>query len=774
MLFCNYRLYLKERVLFVRNDVLVQQLVDSFGNWIRTDCENREGGTGRLTKDLYPYDSLFSPIRINRLTVKNRLVMAPMGNCQMAEETGRPNEKMLQYFFARAEGGIGLITTGLIPISHHIDSSVTEKGNYSYFPRIDGTRTNFMGWRDLAQGVHARGSRIFIQLTPGLGRVGNPQCLLTKAQLPVSASWNPNFYLPDVPCRPLTDIECDKIIRNAAQASMDARVMGMDGVYLHGHEGYLLDQMTNPAFNHRKLGKYTDWQRFGIDMIKAIRKKAGDDFPIMYRIDLSLALEETYGERMNTVKSLKGFKGGRTIADTLDYMENLVKAGVDMFDVDLGCYDNWWLPHPPAGMPSGCFLDVSKVAKEYFAARGIKSNAGVEVPIVAVGKLGYPDIAEKALRDGKCDMVMLGRPVLADPDWCNKAFAGNVSDIRPCIGCQEGCINEFVEGGHPQCAVNARTGFEDTIPAVPVKALKSKRIAVVGAGCAGLNFAITAAQRGHIVDVFEKDDKMGGKMHAAGAPLSKYELHNYMEWLIGQVNKTEGVTVHLSTSADSEMLKAGGYDAVVFANGAREGQPRFTGIDSAKSIEAIDLLVHPEKLDDSDKKIVVVGGGAVGLETAYFLQVEKQRKVTCVEMLPYFENGACTANRGHLIHYFEKEGGKLINGARVTRFEGRTVVIAHNHSKAIPDPYCTWAPIIPKNIENPLAPKMTNEERIEQLDADLVVLAIGNRGNDAPYLDAQKNHVANEIYNIGDSYNIMAPGNMWQATKAAYNLAARI
>ena len=413
----------------LKKDILVQQLVNSFGNWVRTDCENRAGGTARMTRDLYPYTSLFSPIQINKLTVKNRLVMAPMGNCQMAEETGRPNDKMLQYFFARAEGGVGLLTTGLIPISHHIDSSVTEKGNYSYFPRIDGTRTNFMGWRDLAQGVHARGSRIFIQLTPGLGRVGNPQCLLTKLQLPVSASWNPNFYLPDVPCRPLTDLECDKIIRNAAQASMDAKVMGMDGVYLHGHEGYLLDQLTSPAFNHRKIGKYADWQRFGVDMIKAIRRKVGPNYPIMYRIDLSLALNETYGDRMDTVKSLKGFKNGRSIADTLNYMENLVKAGVDMFDVDLGCYDNWWLPHPPAGMPAGCFLDVSKVAKEYFAARGVKSNVGMEVPIVAVGKLGYPDLAEQALRDGKCDMIMLGRPVLAVPGSIYSALSEGTNEL---------------------------------------------------------------------------------------------------------------------------------------------------------------------------------------------------------------------------------------------------------------------------------------------------------------------------------------------------------
>lgn len=758
----------------MKKDVLVQKLVNSYGNWVRTDCENKEGGTGRFTKDLYPYDQLFSPIRVNRMTIKNRLVMAPMGNCQMAEETGRPNDKMLEYFFTRAEGGIGLITTGLVPISHHIDSSVTEKGNYSYFPRIDGTRTNFMGWRDLAQGIHARGSRVFIQLTPGLGRVGNPQCLLTKAQLPVSASWNPNFYLPDVPCRPLTDLECDKIIKNAAQAAMDAKVMGIDGVYLHGHEGYLLDQMTSPAFNRRKAGKYAKWQRFGIDMIKAIRAKVGPDYPIMYRIDLSLALEETYGDRMDTVKSLKHFKNGRSISDTLDYMENLVKAGVDIFDVDLGCYDNWWLPHPPAGMPAGCFLDVSKVAREYFAARGVKSNIGVDVPIVAVGKLGYPDIAEKALRDGKCDMIMLGRPVLADPDWCNKAYAGDVESIRPCIGCQEGCVNEFVEGGHPQCAVNPRTGFEDVIPAVPAKAEKAKKIAVVGGGCAGMNFAIVAAQRGHSVEIFEKDSKLGGKMHAAGAPLSKFDLKNYLDWVVAQTEQTEGVTVHLNTAVTTDMLKEGNYDAVVFANGAREMNIPFKGLDTIRHIDATYLLTHPEELLESDKKVAVIGGGAVGLETAYWLATEHQRKVTCIEMMSNFEDGACTANRGHLIHYYEQEGGKLINCAKVLRFENGHVVMSRNYSKAVPDPYCTWTPIIPKNVDNPLAPKMTNEEAIEQVAADLVVLAISGRGNDTPYTEAVAAHVAPEIHTIGDSANTMKPGNMWQATKAAYNLACRI
>ena len=754
----------------MKKDILVQQLVNSFGNWVRTDCENRAGGTARMTRDLYPYTSLFSPIRINKLTVKNRLVMAPMGNCQMAEETGRPNDKMLQYFFARAEGGVGLLTTGLIPISHHIDSSVTEKGNYSYFPRIDGTRTNFMGWRDLAQGVHARGSRIFIQLTPGLGRVGNPQCLLTKLQLPVSASWNPNFYLPDVPCRPLTDLECDKIIRNAAQASMDAKVMGMDGVYLHGHEGYLLDQLTSPAFNHRKIGKYADWQRFGVDMIKAIRRKVGPNYPIMYRIDLSLALNETYGDRMDTVKSLKGFKNGRSIADTLNYMENLVKAGVDMFDVDLGCYDNWWLPHPPAGMPAGCFLDVSKVAKEYFKERGVKSNAGFEVPIVAVGKLNYPDMDEKALRDGKCDMIMLGRPVLADPDWCRKAYAGDVDQIRPCIGCQEACVNEFVEGGHPQCAVNPRTGHEDVLPKQSAPAVTAKKIGVVGGGPAGMNFAIYAAQRGHTVEILEKTSELGGIANAAAVPKNKYDMHNYVEWLKRQTLGQKGVAVKFGVEATPEYLKAQNYDAVIYAVGAKRISPRIPGIETVNMVEATELLRNPEKLGGA-KKVVVLGGGAVGMETAYWLSYEHGCRITVIDMLGNFMDGACTANRGHIIHYLEDNGAKLVNCATIKSFEPGRVLVSRNISKGAPDVYCTWTPVLPKNVVNPLAPKMGPETVVEEHHAELFVNALGRRADESQYLEGVKQHVAKEIYNIGDSFQA---GLVWGATKAAYNLAQYI
>ena len=276
----------------LKTDAQVQRLVDDYGHWF--DDPSRVQ-SGRMTKDLYPYDAMFSPIRINRMTVKNRLVMAPMGNISMCEETGRPNEKMIQYFIERAKGGVGLITSGLVPVSFGIDHSIIELGKLSYFPRIDRSRTVFAAWRDIAAGVHAYGAKFFIQLTPGLGRVGNPQCLVNSLKFPVSSSLNPNFYMSQVPCLPLSGRKLNHIIKNAGQAAADAKAANLDGVYLHGHEGYLLEQMTNPAFNRRALGHFSNWQAFGLDMVREIRRRVGDAYPIMYRIDLSLALNETYG-----------------------------------------------------------------------------------------------------------------------------------------------------------------------------------------------------------------------------------------------------------------------------------------------------------------------------------------------------------------------------------------------------------------------------------------------------------------------------------------------
>lgn len=748
------------------NDKILYDLDTNFGNWWESGYT-----TPQMTSDLYPYTAMFSPIKVNRLTIKNRLVMGPMGNIDMAEETGRPSQKMISYFAERARGGVGLITTGLIPVSYGIDSTIKELGDLSYFPRIDRSRTVYSGWREVASGVHAGGAHIFIQLTAGLGRVGNPQCLITQHKLPVSASWNPNFYIPQIPCARLSGRKLKKMVKNFGQAAADAKASTIDGVYLHGHEGYLLEQLTNPAFNRRVMGRYSDWQRFGIDVIKQIRKRVGPDFPIMYRIDLSLALNATYQDKMSE-KPFKKFRNERTIQQTLEYMTNLVRAGVDMFDVDLGCYDNWWLPHPPASMPSGCFLDIAKIAKDYFRANQILSNAGQPVPIVAVGKLGYPDLAEKALRDEKCDMVMLARPLLADPEWPNKAMAGECSKIRPCIGCHEGCIREFVEGGHPQCAVNPRTAFEEVFSRELPRSNEPQRVAVIGAGPAGIVSAKCLLERGHDVTLFEAKDEIGGTLLAGGVPTFKYEIKNYVSYLnnvIDDLKKDSRFTLKLGHKAEIADLK-GKFDSVVVAAGSKISIPSFPGHDKKHVITVTEALLNPDIVKKA-KEIVILGGGDSGCETAYWASVELKKKVTIIEQRATLMTDSCTANRGHVLHYLDKANVTTHNLSTLTEIKDESVVIKKNVHKSVPNPYNTWQPILPENIENPLAPKIGSKITEIEVPADLVIVAIGTKPQNELYYDIVRENAVKHAYLVGDAFR---PGKVFPAVKGAYRRCREI
>lgn len=752
----------------VEYERVLSRLEDTFGDWFNKGVE-----APTMSSELYPYTKMFEPIKVNNIEIKNRLVMGPMGNINMADETGRPSEKMISYFEARAKGGVGLITTGLVPTSFHIDPTVIEKDKLSYFPRIDRSRTNYVGWRNLAYAVHSYGSKIFIQLTAGLGRVGNPECLLTQTKLPVSASWNPNYYIPAIPCKRISGSALKKIIKKTGQAAIDAKQAGLDGVYLHGHEGYLLEQMTNPAFNRRVFGRYASWQQFGLDMVEKIRERCGKKFPIMYRIDLSLMLNATYGDKMKKIKSLKKLTDERLVVETLDYMENLVKAGVDMFDVDLGCYDNWWLPHPPSSMPSGCFVEIAEIVKKHFKEKNIKSNAGLDVPIVAVGKLGYPDLAEKVLRDEKCDMVMLARPLLADCEWPNKAFAGRVNEIRPCIGCHEACIKEFVEGGHPQCAVCPATSFETGLLSGIKKAETKKKVAVVGAGPAGVVAAKTLLLRGHDVTLFEQDKNVGGTLRLASIPKIKYELKNYVDYLtfvVEDAKKNYGLKTQFGEKVTAETLQNGKFDVILTATGSMQVGLPINGAVLKNVANVIEVLKDLSRLEKANN-IVIIGGGDSGCELAYYLKYELGKNVTIVEMAPTLMTHSCTANRGHILHYLDKGGVVCYNCSTVQAINEDSVEIIVNSSKTVPNPYNTWEPVLPENIHNPLAKKIKSLPKAVTVEADLVVIAAGTAANNELYRKCVEQRVAPLIYNIGDSN---APGKVFTAVKSAFNVAKNI
>ncbi|MPN01141.1 Metal reductase [bioreactor metagenome] len=310
-------------------------------------------------------------------------------------------------------------------------------------------------------------------------------------------------------------------------------------------------------------------------------------------------------------------------------------------------------------------------------------------------------------------------------------------------------------------------------PAIPADAKIKKHIAVIGAGPAGCNFALQAAARGHKVDLYEKSGSIGGKMNPGSTPKGKFDFNNYRMYVEATVIKAaeEGmIDIFLNTECDLDTLKKKSYDTIVTAIGTKAAELNVPGYENMKTAQATELLENPELLGEA-KKVVIIGGGVVGCETAYWLSFEKNMDVTVLEMLPYLMDGACTANRGHLIYYMKKNGVKLINMAMVKGFENSKVKISRNTHKNVPNPYNTWQPILPKNIENPLAPKVKDEYQEEFLDADLVVFAMGGKPDDSLYYALQEAHAAHEIYNIGDSFTA---GRVLEANRAAYNLAVKL
>ncbi len=368
---------------------------------------------------------LFESGRIGRLSLKNRIVMAPVAAVGLVEPDGRLSQRGIDYYVARAKGGTGLIITGVAYVDREMGYP-----HYSYV--VDSDRC-VARLSELAEAAHDYQAKVALQLTAGFGRVALPMQLRRGGAVAPSAL--PCFWNPSITTRELTIEEIERLVQAFGFAAEIVSTAGIDAIELHGHEGYLFDQFQTALWNKRTDRYGGDLEgrlRFVLEVIEAIRRGAGVDFPIIYRFGLTHYLE-----------------GGREVEEGLEIARRLEAAGVDALEVDAGCYETHYWPHPTPYQPPGCMVDLAEMVKKV-----------VNVPVIAVGKLGYPELAERVLQEGKDYFIRLGRALLADPEWSNKVREGRLEDICPCIGDGEGCTGRLLAGKYISCAVNPAMGME--------------------------------------------------------------------------------------------------------------------------------------------------------------------------------------------------------------------------------------------------------------------------------------------------------------------------
>ncbi|WP_421742981.1 FAD-dependent oxidoreductase [Cellulomonas sp.] len=566
---------------------------------------------------------VIAPGRIGALELANRVIMPPMGT-SLSDADGHFSDRQVAWYAERAGTGAGLVVTELTAVSRDLEltAGLAHADSDAAIPAL--TR--------LADAVHAKGGRLGVQLTAGMGR-NNPA--YTAEQPPVSASDNPNFFDPTVLCRPLTTDEVRALVGRFAEAAVRCAAAGVDMVDLHGHTGYLIDQFLGPQWNRRTDvygGSVTNRARFATEIIQAI-KAAVPDLPISFRLSVSNKMP-----------------GSRDVAEAQQVARLLEAAGLDLLMVDDGAYDAMDWVFPPYYLGDACMVP---------SARDMK--AVVSIPVMAVGNL-TPENAEGVLAAGDADFVGIGRGLIADPEWVTKLADGRRDDIRPCIRCNQLCIGAIFTGATIGCAVNPTAGYELERALVP--AAVPKRIAVVGGGPAGLEAARVAALRGHAVDVYEKAERLGGVLLPAATPEFKKELRAMIGWWERQIADLP-VTVHLGTEILADDTRLAGADEVVVATGADPFVLPIPGVDGENVLEVLDAHLHRDRVGS---RVVVAGGGLSGADLALEL-AEAGHEVTIVEMADAIAADLLFINAISLLRSLTDARVQVLTGHRVTEID---------------------------------------------------------------------------------------------------------
>jgi 2,4-dienoyl-CoA reductase-like NADH-dependent reductase (Old Yellow Enzyme family)/thioredoxin reductase len=643
---------------------------------------------------------LFEPINIGKMELKNRIVM-PALNTKLGTEWGAMSDRMIDYYVERAKGGVALI----IIENTCIDWPVGKAGTNPI--RADEWKF-IQGLHDLAEAVHAYGAKITTQLQHP-GRQGSSLTSAEGQQL-VAPS--------EIPCLPtgaempreLTLEEIEAMIGKYVFGATITKAAGFDAVEIQGGHGYLITQFMSPYSNKREDEYGRDFEgrmKFPLRIIEGIRIATGPDFPIIFRISADEFVE-----------------GGLTLEDNKLIAQRLESAGIDALNVSAGIYESppWFSRiFPTMGMPVGCNVPLAHEIKKV-----------VKIPVIVAGKLGDPMLAEKVLKEGKADLIAMGRPLLVDPELPKKADEGRLGDIRPCIYCNEACAGNVSRMWRIGCVVNPALGREKEYEIEP--AAKARRVLVVGGGPAGMEAARIASLRGHKVTLYEKEKFLGGQLLAASAPQFKQPIRDFMEYLKTQVKK-QGVKLQLGKKVTPALIKRLKPDVVVIATGATHCIPNIPGADGDNVATASDILLGKKKVGE---EAVIIGGGVVGSELAWFL-AEQGKKVTIVEMLGAV---AMDMNMFSRLYLLDKLGELGVNMAVDTTA---------------------------RKITNKGVVAIDAEGKKQVIEADTVMLAAGFKCNNP--LEKKLKSMVLEVYAIGDC---VKPGKIEGAISAAWRVALQI